>query len=73
MPSADFCYEIKAPCGTFSHESATRSRSPDASSTAFPAQLPNLQPAFLMDTGFAVIGQLAERRMPQIRFLYIGS
>jgi hypothetical protein len=26
-----------------------------------------------MDMGFAVIGQLARHRMPQIRFLYIGS
>ena len=26
-----------------------------------------------MDMGFAVIGQLARYRMPQIRFLYIGS
>jgi hypothetical protein len=27
----------------------------------------------LMEMGFAVIGQLARHRMPQIRFLYIGS
>ena len=72
MPSADFCCEVKAPCGTFSHVSATHSRSPEVGSTAFPAQPPNLQPASLMDMGFAVIGQLARRRMPQIRFLYIG-
>jgi len=26
-----------------------------------------------MDMGFVVIGQLARHRMPQIRFLYIGS
>jgi hypothetical protein len=26
-----------------------------------------------MDMGFAVIGPLARRRMPRIRFLYIGS
>ena len=73
MPSADFCCEIKAPCGAFSRESATRSRSPEVSSTAFRTQPPNLQPASLIDMGFAVIGQLARRRMPQIRFLYIGS
>jgi hypothetical protein len=72
MPSADFCCEVKAPCDAFSRDSATRSRSPEVSSTAFSAQPPNLQPASLMDMGFAVIGQLARRRMPQIRFLYIG-
>ncbi len=72
MPSADFCCEIKASCDAFSHVFVTRNRSPEVSSTAFPAQPPNLQPASLMDMGFAVIGQLARRRMPQIRFLYIG-
>src|SRR5438445_157580 len=36
-------------------------------------QPPNLQPAPLMDMGFAVICLLARRRMPLIRFLYIGS
>ena len=73
MPSADFCCEIKAPCDAFSHDSATHSRSPEVSSTAFRTQPPNLQPAPLMDMGFAVICQLARRRMPLIRFLYIGS
>ena len=73
MPSADFCCEIKAPCGAFSHDSATHSRSPEVSSTAFRTQSPNLQPVPLMETGFAVIGQLARHRMPLIRFLYIGS
>src|SRR6266704_3186670 len=72
-PSADFCGEIKAPCDAFSHDSATHSRSPEVSSTAFRAQPPNLQPTPLMDMGFVVICQLARRRMPQIRFLYIGS
>jgi len=73
MPSADFCCEVKAPCDAFSYESATRNRSPEVSSTAFRTQPPNLQPVPLMDMGFAVIGQLARHRMPQIRFLYIGS
>jgi hypothetical protein len=73
MPSADFCCGVKVPRGTFSHCSVTRSRSPEVSSTAFSPQPPDLQPAPLMDMGFAVIGQLARRRMPQIRFLYIGS
>src|SRR5947208_17126864 len=72
-PSADFCGEIKAPCDAFSHDSVTHSRSPEVSSTAFRTQPPNLQPAPLMDMGFAVICLLARRRMPLIRFLYIGS
>ena len=58
---------------TLSPDSETNGRSPEVSSTAFRAQPPNLQPAPLMDMGFAVTGQLARRRMPRIRFLYIGS
>jgi hypothetical protein len=73
MPSADFCCEIKAPCDAFSHDSATHSRSPEVSSTAFHAQPPDLQPVPLMDMDFAIIGPLVRHRMPQIRFLYIGS
>ena len=34
---------------------------------------PDLQPVSLMDMGFAIICPLARHRMPQIRFLYIGS
>src|SRR5439155_21412394 len=45
----------------------------EVSSTAFRTQPPNLQPVPLMDMGFAVIGPFARHRMPQIRFLYIGS
>jgi len=56
-----------------SRESTTNDRSPEVSPTAFCAQPPNLQPAPLMDMGFVVICQLARRRMPLIRFLYIGS
>ena len=73
MPSADFCCEIKAPRGAFSHDFATHSRSPEVSSTAFRTQPPDLQPVPLMDMGFAIICPLARHRMPQIRFLYIGS
>ena len=47
MPSADFCCEVKAPCDAFSRESATHSRSPEVSSTAFRTQPPNLQPSAL--------------------------
>jgi len=57
---------------TLSPVSETNDRSPEVSSTAFRAPPPNLQPAPLMDMGFAVTGQLARRRMPHIRFLYIG-
>ena len=73
MPSADFYCEIKAPCDAFSHDSVTRSRSPEVSSTAFRAQPPDLQPVPLMDMGFAIVRSLARHRMPPIRFLYIGS
>jgi hypothetical protein len=73
MPSADFCWAIKAPHDAFSRDCATRSRSPEVSSTAFRTQPPNLQPVPLMDMGFAIICPLARHRMPQIRFLYIGS
>src|ERR1017187_9695469 len=73
MPSADFCYEVKAPCDAFSHVSATHSRSPEVSSTAFRTQPPDLQPVPLMDMDFTVTCPLVRHRMPQIRFLYIGS
>jgi len=73
MPSADFCCEIKTSCDVFSHDSATHSRSPEVSSTAFHAQPPDLQPVPLMDMDFAIIGPLVRHRMPHIRFLYIGS
>jgi hypothetical protein len=73
MPSADFCCRIKAPCDAFSHEFATRNRSPEVSSTAFRTQPPNLQPVPLMDMRFAINCSLARHRMPPIRFLYIGS
>ena len=73
MPSADFCCEIKAPYGALSHDFVTHSRSPEVISTAFRTQPPDLQPVPLMDMGFAVSGQLARHRMPQIRFLYIDS
>ena len=73
MPSADFCCEVKAPCDAFSHDCVTHSRSPEVSSTAFRAQPPDLQPVPLMDMDFAVSGQFVRHRMPQIRFLYIGS
>jgi len=73
MPSADFCWAIKVPHDAFSRDSATRSRSPEVSSTAFGTQPPDLQPVPLMDRGFVVNCRLARHRMPRIWFLYIGS
>ena len=73
MPADDFCYALKEPYGAFSHESVTRSRSPEVISTAFRTQPADLQPVPLMDMGFAVSCPLARHRMPLIRFLYIGS
>jgi len=51
----------------------TRYRSPEVSSTAFSAQPPDLQPASLMDIRFIVVCQLAQRRMPRIWFVFLGS
>ena len=64
---------FKSDHSSFSRDSATSSRSPEVNSTAFNAPPPDLQPAPLMDMGFVVMCQLARRRMPLIRFLYIGS
>src|ERR1039457_6802933 len=72
-PAADFCRPVRTDPSILSPDSRTNGRSPEVSSTAFRTQPPNLQPVPLMDMGFAVIGQLARHRMPQIRFLYIGS
>ena len=72
-PAADFCRPVRTDRSILSPVSRTSGRSPEVSSTAFRTQPPNLQPVPLMDMGFAVIGQLARHRMPQIRFLYIGS
>jgi hypothetical protein len=73
LPSADFCRPVRMDCSTLSFEFETNSRSPEVSSTAFSAQPPDLQPVPLMDTDFAVTCTLVRHRMPQIRFLYIGS
>ena len=72
-PSADFCRPVRRNRFHLSLDSETNGRSPEVSSAAFRTQPPNLQPAPLMDMGFAVICLLARRRMPLIRFLYIGS
>jgi len=72
-PAADFCRPVRMDRFTLSPDSGTNGRSPEVSSTAFRTQPPDLQPVPLMDRGFAVMCPLARHRMPQIRFLYIGS
>jgi hypothetical protein len=71
-PAADFCCRISVNYFTLSHESATCNRSPAISSTAFDTRPPDLPPASLMDTDFAIICPLVRRRRPQIQFLSIG-
>ncbi len=73
MPSADFCRPVRLDYSPLSPDSRTNGRSPEVSSTAFGAQPPDLQPAPLMDLDFVVICRLVRRRMPRIRFLFIGS
>src|SRR6266849_421245 len=73
LPSADFCRPVRANHSTLSPDSGTNGRSPEVSSSAFDAQPPDLQPVPWMDTDFAVNCPLVRHRMPQIRFLYIGS
>jgi hypothetical protein len=72
-PAADFCRPVRMDRSTLSPDFGTNGRSPEVSSTAFRTQPPDLQPVPLMDMGFAIICSLARHRMPQIRFLYIGS
>ena len=57
---------------SLSPEFRTGCRSPRVSSTAFGAQLPDLQPSLLMDLDFVVTGRLVRPRMPRIRFVFIG-
>ncbi len=71
-PAADFCCRISVNYSTLSHESETCNRSPAISSTAFDTRPPDLPPASLMDTDFAVSCPLVRRRGPQIQFLSIG-
>jgi len=53
MPFADFCAVVRLPHGSLSPEFGTRRRSPEVSSTAFTAHLPDLHPWLLMDMDFA--------------------
>ena len=73
MPFADFCDVVRVNHFTLSHDSVTRHRSPEVSSTAFDTQPPDLPPVSLMDMGFAIMCSLARHCRPHIRFLFIGS
>jgi hypothetical protein len=64
MPSADFCAAVRSPPGFLSPEFETRRRSPEVSSTAFTAHLPDLQPWPLMDMDFAISCPLVQPRLP---------
>ena len=48
-------------------------RSPEVSSTAFTAHLPDLHPRPLMDMDFAVSRPLVRPGLPDIRFLFVRS
>jgi len=65
--TADFCRPVRINRSPQSG-SRTNDRSPEVSSTAFPAQPPDLQPVPLMDMDFVVVGQLVRHCMPHIRF-----
>jgi hypothetical protein len=63
---------LPATIPTLSHESETCNRSPAISPTACDTRPPDLPPAPLMDTDFAISCPLVRRRRPQIQFLSIG-
>jgi hypothetical protein len=71
-PAADRCCRISVNSSAFRHESATCSRSPAISSTACDTRPPDLAPASLMDTNFAIVCSPVRRRGPPIQFLSIG-
>jgi len=64
MPAADSRPTVRMDRSTPSHDSVTCGGSPEVSSTAFDAQPPDLPPVCLVDTGFAVLCQLAPHRRP---------
>jgi hypothetical protein len=65
MPFADFCDVVRVNHFTLRHDSVTRHRSPEVSSTAFDTQPPDLPPVSLMDMGFAILCSLARPRFFQ--------
>jgi hypothetical protein len=71
-PAADFCCRVRVNYSTLSLEFETCNRSPAISSTAFDTRPPDLPPASLMDTDFAIICPLVRHRRPLIQFLSIG-
>src|SRR2546421_10796022 len=64
MPSADSRCTVRMNYSILSRASVTCGGSPEVSSTAFDAQPPDLPPVCLVDTGFAVLCQLAPHRRP---------
>src|SRR5439155_190397 len=64
MPAADSRPTVRMDRSTLSHDAVTCGGSPEVNSTAFNAQPPDLPPVCLVDTGFAVICQLAPHRRP---------
>jgi hypothetical protein len=73
MPAADSRPTFRMDRSILSHDAVTCGGSPEVSSTAFDAQPPDLPPVCLVDTGFAVLCQLAHTVGLIIRFLFIGS
>ena len=64
MPAADSRPTFRMNRSILSHDAVTCGGSPEVSSTAFDAQPPDLPPVCLVDTGFAVLCQLAPHRRP---------
>jgi hypothetical protein len=64
MPSADSRPTLRMDRSILSHAAVTCGGSPEVSSTAFDAQPPDLPPVCLVETGFAVLCQLAPHRRP---------
>src|SRR5258708_18438714 len=64
MPAADSRPTLRMDRSILSHDAVTCGGSPEVNSTAFDAQPPDLPPVCLVDTGFAVLCQLAPHRRP---------
>jgi hypothetical protein len=64
MPAADSRCTVRMDRSILSHDAVTCGGSPEVNSTAFDAQPPDLPPVCLVDTGFAVLCQLAPHRRP---------
>src|ERR1017187_9661368 len=64
MPAADSRRTLRRDRSILSHDAVTCAGSPEVSSTAFPAQPPDLPPVCLVELGFAIICSLAPHRRP---------